>query len=367
MKKYLSFLLILIIGVSLMLAGVSCKGEAAETTAAVGETTAAVGETTAAETSAVVAGEQEYYIIYSGGWKDAIVQEWAWGGWLAQQYWNSKGDNIKVEWMGPTAWNAEEFISGLEAAIAKKPTGILAFSPNLGEDKLLTDYYNSGGLLACLNGAKGNFPADFVVGTDGFAMGKIMAEQAVKGAGESFDYAVIGSLTNEAVASRGRGMAEYFAKYPGIKLIQTIEQPETKEECNQMAAAFLAANPDVKVFASGSSFGGAAWALACKEAGLQPGEKVVIATDKDEELLNYIDEGWVQYTISQNFPLETFYGITNLHLMKMHNINISTDDVKALGRQLPGPIIITTTMQAIGKGQTDYYRGMQPPEGFPGV
>ena len=370
MKKFLLCLLILVFSASLMLVGISCKGSttatsAAETSAAAAETSAA--ETTAAATSSPVAGEQENYIIYSGGWGDEIVQEWAWGGWLAEKYWNSKGDNIKVEWSGPNKWVAEEYISGLEAAIAKKPTGILVFPPNLGEDQMLADYYNSGGLLAGLNGSKGNFPVDFVVGTDGFAMGTIMAQVAIQLAGETFDVLAIGSLVNEAVASRHRGMDSVWSKYPGIKTVQLENQQATKEETAALAAAMIAAHPDAKVLVAPSSFGGAAFAMACKEAGLNPGDKIIIATDKDEELLNYIDEGWIQYTISQNFPLETFYGISNLHLMKMHSINLSTDDAKALGRQLPGPMIVTTTMQAIGKEATQYYRNIKPPEGFPGV
>jgi len=365
MKKFLLLLLVLVIGISMMLVGISCKGATATETTAAAETTAA-GETTAAETTAVVAAEQEYYIIYSGGWGDEIVQEWAWGGYLAEKYWNSKGDNIKVEWSGPNKWVAEEYISGLEAAIAKNPTGILVFPPNLGEDQMLADYYNSGGLLCGLNGSKGNFPVDFVCGTDGFAMGRIMAQVAIENAGETFDVLAIGSLVNEAVASRHRGMDDVWKNYPGIKVVALENQQATKEETAVLAASMLAAHPDAKVCVAPSSFGGAAFAMACKEAGLNPGDKIIIATDKDEELLNYIEDGWVQFTISQNFPLETFYGISNLHLMKMHNINLSTDDAKALGRQLPGPIIVTTTMQAIGKEQLQYYRGIEPPEGFVG-
>ena len=161
-------------------------------------------------------------------------------------------------------------------------------------------------------------------------------------------------------------MDNVWKDYPGIEVVALEGQQSTKEETAQMAAAMLAANPDAMVCAAPTSFGGAAFALACQEGGLNPGDKIIIATDKDEELLNFIDDGWVQYTISQNFPLETFYGIGNLHMMRTHDVVLSTDDAEALGRQLPGPMIITTTMQTIGMDDTQYYRDVKPPEGFSG-
>ncbi|MCL5071033.1 MAG: substrate-binding domain-containing protein [Actinobacteria bacterium] len=367
MKKLLLWLMVIILSLSIigLFALSSCKATTAETTSAA--TTAAetkAAETTASSETQPVAAEEELYIFCQPGNGIEILQTYAWGGFMAEQYWNSIGANIKFEWTGPDDFDAEKFIAALEATIAKNPTGILIWPIGFGEDQLLTDYYNSGGLIAGMNGGKGNYPVDFLIGTDNELLGAKLAQGLVDSLGGKGEVGVMMNLSNDMSLRRYSGMKSVFDKNPDIIVIDPIADAETKDAATANAAAFLSAHPDVKGLIGTTTMDGAAWARALQEANIPAGQIKVVGIDKDADMLNLIDSGYVDFSISQNFPVESFYAISILHLMHANMVSISNDDKTALGRVIPGAEIVSTTLNKITKDTTKYYRDIKPPEGW---
>jgi len=363
-KKLGLLLIVFIIFISMvaMFTLSGCKeGAVTETTAA--EATEA--ETTAAATeTSVVAGEEELYIFCQPGNGIEILQTYAWGGYIAEQYWKALGVNVKFEWTGPDDFDAEKLVASLEASIAKNPVGILFWPIGFGEDNLLTDYYNGGGLIAGMNGSKGQYPVDFIIGTNNVLLGQKLAEGMVAEMGETGKIGVILNIGNPMANERWAGAKSVLDKYPGIEVLEPVAMAETREGTTANAAAFLAAHPDVNGLMGTASMDGACWARAMEEAGIEPGLIKCMGVDKDADTLDLIDKGYLQFSISQNFPVESFYAISILHMLHTNPLYISNDDTKALGRLIPGCEKVDTILNKITKDNTANFRGILPPEGW---
>lgn len=333
---------------------------AAETTAA---GTTAAGETTAAETQPV-AGAEELYIMCQPGNGIEILDTYAWGGYLAEKYWQALGANVKFEWTGPDDFNADKLIASLEATIAKKPTGILFWPIGYGEDKLLTDYFNSGGLIAGMNGAKGSYPVNFIIGTNNTLLGSKEAQGCIDALGTKFSVGIMANAQNGMGIERLNGINSVFSQNKDVTVLPLVPDVETKDAATANAAAFLSAHPDVNALIGTSSMDGAAWARAVQEAGIAPGKITIVGVDKDADTLDLIDSGYITFSISQNFPVESFYAIALLHFMKNRAVTISNDDATALGLNLPGVEECSTTLNKITKDNSKDYRDIKPPEGY---
>jgi len=357
MKKSLIWLVCVVLVVSFAFFGIGCK-TTTETTTAAEETTAAeataAGETTAAES--VVAASDELYIWSCFYWGLEVMKPYLWGGYVAAQELG-----VKFEYTGPTDGDADKTLAGLEAGLAKNPTGILWLNIGMG-DKLVTDYFNAGGMIAGMNGTTGEYPQTLTVGTDNVYYGAQQAQYMVDQMGETLKIAIMTLPTADNHIKRVAGVNSVLEKYSGITVLGTMDQTGDSTGAAANASAFIAANPDVQAIICTSALGGAAVGRAIKEAGIEPGKIFVIAGDMDQELLDLIEEGYVSASLAQSFAVETYYAILAMHTIKNSSLHVSNDD-KAIGFTA-GPANIITALPFINKDNLQYFRGLTPPEGF---
>ena len=365
MKKVFLWAIMILFIFTMVIMGTSCKKAAptAEVTTTVvaetteGEaTTTTAAETTAAATESVVAASDELYIWSCYYWGIEVMKPYLWGGYVA-----AKELGVKFEYTGPTDGDADKTIAGLEAGLAKKPTGLLWLNIGMG-DKLVTDYYNSGGMIAGMNGTTGPYPQTLTVGTDNVYYGAQQAQFVVDQRGEKLNIGVMTLPTADNHIKRMAGVNSILEKYPNIKTLGIMDQTGDSTGAAQNASAFLAANPNVDAIICTSALGGAAVGRAIKEAGIEPGKIFVIAGDMDQELLDLIEEGYVSASLAQSFAVETYYAILAMHTIKNSSLHVSNDD-KAVGFTA-GPANIITALPFITKDNLQYFRGLVPPEGF---
>ena len=340
MKKILSIIVVVAFVVTIGFTAISCKTTTAgETTAA--ETTVAAETTAAAETSAeatVVAAEEELYIIAGGWWAYPVWRQLKYGALKAGEYWTAKGDPIKVETVGPMEGDMDQIYSGLESAIAKNPTGIIYYCAlGLSEGKIINPYLEKGGMIFGFGGSRGaDFTETGTVGTDNAYYGELLGKMAIELAGEN---AKVGIQTIAAAAdhqARVAGIKKVFANYPNVVILQEMEEGPSPTEGTANASAFIAANTDFDIMIGTGSLGGANTSAALKEAGIAPGEKKVLCGDISEDILKYINDGYITATLAQQFASEGFYAITTMHLRKLNPAPLTSDDPKT--GFLPGPI-----------------------------
>jgi len=358
---FLSILLVLSFSIS------GCKKEAAEETTAA-ETTEATtaAETTAAETTAaetVVAGEEELYILSSCIWGLDQLKPCLWGGYLAEKYWQERGDNVRVKFAGPEGWDVDAILVALEASIAKNPTGLMWIQLDIGEENLLRDAYDKGIMVIGLNGSAGDWPTTFILGTDQFDFGKQQALKLIEIMGkEEFNVACGLAPTLEVHRTRLRGAQSVFEQYPGINFAGEIDQGVTMEDAVANASAFITSHPEVDAYIGLVDNATAGIATALKDLGFKPGEKIMIGGSKNTESMQAIEEGYIQASQDQSWVAEVFYSVAQMHFIHNNVVSVSNNDSE-IGF-IGAPKHSITSLPWITKDNIEYFKDQKPPEGF---
>jgi ribose transport system substrate-binding protein len=110
----------------------------------------------------------------------------------------------------------------------------------------------------------------------------------------------VGILTIPGVPvhdERTQGYLNTFAQYPDIEVLDPVNTDADAATGQARAAALIQANPDLKAIVGTDSVGGAAAARAVEEAG-KKGEIIVVAMDRDQDLLGYIKDGLVTASVA---------------------------------------------------------------------
>jgi ribose transport system substrate-binding protein len=103
---------------------------------------------------------------------------------------------------------------------------------------------------------------------------------------------------------------------------------DTKSEvpmAAQAAAAVLSAVPDLAGIGCVEAAGGAGAATAVKEAD-RAGKVKIVAMDRDNDILTYIENGIIDATVVQQTMLMPYYGLMILYQLNHHDLPISSDN-----------------------------------------
>jgi ribose transport system substrate-binding protein len=148
------------------------------------------------------------------------------------------------------------------------------------------------------------------VGTDNFRAGtesgKRMAD-ILKGQGKVIIIGIPGQLN---VDERVRGVNDALKKYPGIKVVHTIDDKGDPRSANDQISTLVGSGNKEKIDgiicleASGGS--GAAEALHRLDL---TGKVPIVAFDKDPETLEFIQNGAINATIAQKPYVMAYYGL----------------------------------------------------------
>lgn len=288
-------------------------------------------DTVAATTEMKTEAEPEHYIYVSMMWSHPVWQQAKYGGQKAEEFWNKNGANMKVDFVGPQGDDIDGMYAALEASVAKNPTGIIYLDWGAGEGPLLTKYAEGGGMISSWVGVgeNGKWPVDHVGGIDNEYFGEDLAKWAIEERGESFTVGIMTITDNPQHILRVKGIRNILDKYPGIKIIEPyMEETNTPEGAAANASAFISANPDVEVLLGTGAQCGGAMGRATKEGGFPAGEKLIIGSDQDPDLIQLMKEDYVLGSLGYSFSVDIFSSITWMHLAHLGAVNYTKEDKK---------------------------------------
>lgn len=233
---------------------------------------------------------------------------------------------------------------------------------NIGEGEMLQAYHDRGGYIVNWGGTQADYYTyDSLIGTDNINFGNEQAWWALDAFGDSFKLGIMTMTDLQTHIDRTQGVLDIFKDYPGIELVEPLmEQTGTSEGAAANAAAYIAANPDVDVYLCTSALGGAAVARALKEAGYAPGEKLVLASDTDPELIELIDEGYLTGSLGQSFAVESFYSFVMIKALHDTATKITDDD--AANGIVPVPFRVITPLHRVTTDNTAAWENMPQPQ-----
>ena len=231
------------------------------------------------------------------------------------------GMGVKEEMDGPATFSPKEELDAFQKAVAAHPAGILI---SVTSPELLTPAINAavseGIPVICIDADAPDSHRILFVGTDSFRAGqesgKRMAD-ILKGQGQVVIITVPGQLNMD---ERVRGVNEALKKYPGIKVIQTIDDKGDPRNANDGISALLAKKTKFDGVICLEASGGSGTAEAFHRTDMT-GKIAIVSFDKDPETLDAVEKGWINATIVQKPYIMAYYGLKfadDLHHNAVH-------------------------------------------------
>ena len=231
----------------------------------------------------------------------------------------AKQMGVKAELTGPEKFDPQEQLKVFQDVVNQKPAGIMI---SVTRPELLQDAINSavaqGIPVITVDSDAPNSKRLMFVGTDNFRAGEESGKrmgEILKGQGQVVVVTIPGQLNLD---ERARGVAEALKKYPGVKIVQTIDDKGDPRVANDAVSSLLKAKAKIDgiicLEASGGS--GAAETLHRVDSKIP-----VVGFDKDPETLDWIDRDVITATVTQKPYVMAYYAIKfadDLHHNAVH-------------------------------------------------
>jgi len=232
------------------------------------------------------------------------------------------GLGVKAEMDGPTSYDPKAEVDAFEKAVSSHPAGILVSvaNPEVFQAPIAAAVA-SGIPVICLDSDAPDSKRVMFIGTDNFRAGQESAKRIadiLKGHGDILLVTIPGQLNLE---ERVRGANEALKKYPGIKIVQTIDDKGNSNNAFDAVNAVLSAKKQkVDGILCLEASGGAGAASALHRVDMT-GKIAIVSFDKDPETLDWVDRGGINATVVQKPYVMAYYGVKfldDLHHNAVH-------------------------------------------------
>jgi len=261
---------------------------------------------------------------------------------------------VKVDIVGPTTFSPSEELAAFQQAVASHPAGILV---SVTDPKLFNDPINAAILqglpVVTIDADAPDSRRVTFIGTDNFRAGqesgKHMADM-LGGQGRVLIIGLAGQLNTE---ERVRGVSEVLKKYPGIKIIQTVDDKGDPNNAYDTVSSLLQKKEKIDGIIALEATGGTGAADALHRLDMT-GKVKIVAFDKDPQTLEGIDRGWITATVVQKPYVMAFYGVRFLDDLH-HNVVHEFKDW-ATAPAGPLPVFVDTGTAVVDKSNLAAFR-----------
>jgi ribose transport system substrate-binding protein len=264
------------------------------------------------------------------------------------------GLGVKAEFTGPDIYSPQEELEAFQKAVQKHPSGIL-ISPARAElfKEAIDDAVKAGIPVVCVDSDAPESRRILFVGTDnyqaGMESGKRIAE-LLHGNGQVILITIPGQHNLD---ERVRGVHDAFTKYPGIKIIQSLDDKGDPRSANDQISALLEKKEKIDGILCVEASGGPGAAEALHRLNLG-GKIPIVAMDKNPETLDFIQQGVISATIGQKPYTMAFYGLRFLDDLH-HNIVHEFKDWRTAPAS-PLPSIVDTGTSIVDASNLEAFR-----------
>jgi len=227
---------------------------------------------------------------------------------------------VKSELTGPEKFDPQEQLRAFQKVVEGKPAGIMisVTRPELFQDAINAAIAQGIPVITVDSDAPNSRRVMFV-GTDNFRAGGESARRMadiLKGQGQVVVITIPGQLN---VDERLRGVNETLKKYPGIKIVQAIDDKGDPRVANDNIAALLKAKAKIDGIISLEASGGSGAAEALHRLDVKI---PIVGFDKDPETLDWIDRDGITATVTQKPYVMAYYALKfadDLHHNAVHD------------------------------------------------
>jgi ribose transport system substrate-binding protein len=162
------------------------------------------------------------------------------------------------------------------------------------------------------------------IGTGNFEAGKLGGELLAKQIGGKGEVAFLTIPGQWNLEERRRGYEAALAKHPDIKVVAIGNDQSEEGQAASQAKSILQAHPNLAGFGCVDAAGGAGAAVAVRDAG-QKGKIKIIAMDRNEGTLDFIEQGFIQASLAQRSYTMAYLGLQMLFHLNHGQIKMVSD------------------------------------------
>ncbi len=244
---------------------------------------------------------------------------------------------VRTEYVGPAEYDMRAMVQALELAAARKPAGLVVVGFEDSLVPVVNEAVDSGVPVVTVDADLPRSKRVAFVGTGnynaGFQGGLKLAE-LVGGRGK---VALMTKTGQSNLEERIRGYREALARYPEITIVDVLNTDSDTAKAAQIASLVLQKHPDLAGMACVEAAGGTGAATAVREANLV-GKVKVVAMDRDNPVLKYIEQGVIQATVAQQTALMPIYAVAILYQLNHIDVPITSDNAAAKVGGVPGVV-----------------------------
>jgi ribose transport system substrate-binding protein len=231
----------------------------------------------------------------------------------------AKNSGVKVDFEGPTTFSPTEEVAAFQQVVARHPSGILV---SVTDPKLFKDPIDNAILqgipVICIDADAPDSNRVLFIGTDNFRAGQDSGRRMATllgGQGRVVFIALAGQLNSD---ERVRGVNEALKKYPGVQVIDTIDDKGDARVAEDAISALLMKKEKIDGIICLEASGGEGAADALHRLDMT-GKIKIVAFDKDPQTLEAIDRKWITATVVQKPYVMAYYGVRFLDDLH-HNV-----------------------------------------------
>jgi ribose transport system substrate-binding protein len=267
---------------------------------------------------------------------------------------SAKELGVKAEMLGPEVYAPDKELEAFQKAVAEKPSGILVSVARAEAFNSAIDAAVAQGIpVICLDADAPDSKRVLFIGTDNFRAGQESGRrmaQLLKGQGRI----VIVSIPGQSnLDERVRGVNDALQKFPGIKVVETIDDKGDARNANDQIAKLEAGKEKLDGIICLEASGGSGAAEALHRLDLT-GKIAIVAFDKDPETLDFVQSGAINETIAQKPYVMAYYGLKLLDDLH-HNAVHEYKDWKS-APAAPIPTFVDTGTAVVDKNNLAQFR-----------
>jgi len=260
-------------------------------------------------------------------------------------YDKAKELDVSAVFTGPPTVDVNQQIDAVNRAIAQGVDGIIVVPMADSVTPAIDKAIEAGIPVVCADADAPSSKRYSFIGTGSYNAGFQGGEWLGKLLGGRGKVALISIPGTDHLARRVNGYRDALAKFPGIEIVKVGNDQGSLTEAQKECRAILQAFPDLAGFGCVDAAGGQGAAVAVKQAG-KVGSVRIVAMDRDEATLQFIEEGVIDASIGQRSYMMSYLALQMLYDLRNERIKFVDDWQQVRVNPLPpnvdtGSFVIT--------------------------
>ncbi|MCF7708696.1 MAG: substrate-binding domain-containing protein [Verrucomicrobia bacterium] len=261
---------------------------------------------------------------------------------------------VRATFTGPQGSDASKQVDIIETALARGVDGLIVVPAEPEAVKPAIDRAIAAGVPVITQDtdSPGSDRYTFI-GTGNYEAGKLGGELLAEAVGYKGEVGLLTIPGQWNLEERLRGYEDALKDYEDIEVVAVGNDRAEEGRAAAEAQSMLQAHPDIAGFGCVDAAGGVGAAVAVRDAG-KKGEIKIIAMDRNEATLDFIERGFIQSSLAQRSYTMSYLGLHLLHMLNHDKIKM-VSDWEAAG-VCPLPTSINTGVVVIDTNNVEYFR-----------